>query len=72
MVGDSEEIEFQMEFPWATITEDPEPLFEQFANHYGVSVDVIKAHPQNIIGSADVRAVCYLIGARANFILLMK
>ena len=50
---DSEEIEFQMEFPRATITEDPEPLFEQYAKHYGESVDVIKAHPQALIGTVD-------------------
>jgi len=50
---DSEEIEFQMEFPQAVITEDPEPLFEQYAKHYGVSVDVIKAHPQALVGTVD-------------------
>jgi probable F420-dependent oxidoreductase len=50
---DSEEIEFQMEFPRATITEDPEPLFEQYAKHYGESVDVIKAHPQALVGTVD-------------------
>lgn len=50
---DSDEIEFQMEFPRATITEDPEPLFEHYANYYGVSVDVIKAHPQALVGTID-------------------
>jgi probable F420-dependent oxidoreductase len=50
---DPEEIEFQMEFPRAVITEDPEPLFEQYAKHYGESVDVIKAHPQALAGTVD-------------------
>jgi probable F420-dependent oxidoreductase len=50
---DPEEIEFQMEFPRATITDDPEPLFEQYSKHYGESVDVIKAHPQALIGTVD-------------------
>lgn len=53
---DSEEIEFQMEFPRATITEDPEPLFEHYAKRYGVSVDVIKAHPQALAGTVDEMA----------------
>jgi len=50
---DPEEIEFQMEFPRAVITEDPEPLFEQYAKRYGESVDVIKAHPQALAGTVD-------------------
>lgn len=50
---DSEEIEFQIEFPRATITEDPKPIFEQYAEHYGESVDVIEAHPQALVGTVD-------------------
>lgn len=53
---DSEEIEFQMEFPRATITEDPEPLYEYYAKRYDVSVDVIKAHPQALVGTVDEMA----------------
>jgi len=53
---DSKEIEFQMEFPWATITDNPEPLFEQFAKRFSVSVDVMKAHPQSLICTVDEMA----------------
>lgn len=53
---DSEEIEFQMEFPWATITDNPEPFFEQLAKRFGVSVDVIKAHPQVLICTVNEMA----------------
>jgi probable F420-dependent oxidoreductase len=48
-----EEIEFQMEFPWAKITDNVEPFFENWAKHYGISVDRMKAHPQALAGTVD-------------------
>ena len=50
---DLEEIEFQMEFPYATITDNPEPILEQYAKRLGVSADVLKSNPHALIGSVD-------------------
>ena len=50
---DVEEIEFQMGFPRAVITDSPEPIFEYIAENLGFSVDTIKASPLALIGSVD-------------------
>jgi len=47
-----DEIEFQMEFT-LVISDDPESVYESYAKRYGVSVDVVKAHPQGLTGSID-------------------
>lgn len=50
---DLEEIEYQMMFPHPQITDDPEPVLEEVAKIYGVSVDAVKECPQWLIGSSD-------------------
>lgn len=50
---DPEEIEFQMLFPYATITDNPEPVFEIFAKRFGTNVDVVKGNLQVLCGSVD-------------------
>jgi alkanesulfonate monooxygenase SsuD/methylene tetrahydromethanopterin reductase-like flavin-dependent oxidoreductase (luciferase family) len=50
---DLEEIEFQMEFTWAVINDDPEPIYERHAKIRGVSIDRVKAHSQGLIGSVN-------------------
>jgi probable F420-dependent oxidoreductase len=50
---DPDEIEFQMEFPWARITDDVELYFEKWVKNYGLSVDRLKAHPQSLVGTVD-------------------
>jgi probable F420-dependent oxidoreductase len=50
---DLDGIEYQMLFPWAQITDDPEPVFEGIAKSFGVSVDAVMECPQWLIGSSD-------------------
>jgi len=47
------EIEFQIEFPYAAITDNPEPILEHYAKCLGVSADVLKSDPHALIGSVD-------------------
>ena len=50
---DPDEIEFQMEFPYAMITDDPDPIYEGFAKQAGVSVDLLKDSLQGLICPID-------------------
>jgi len=50
---DLEGIEYQMMFPYAQITDDPQPVLEGMAKLYGVSVDAVKECPQWLIGSSE-------------------
>lgn len=50
---DIDEIEFQMGFPRAGITDDSESVFEKLSQDFGFSVDTLKASPLALIGSVD-------------------
>jgi len=48
-----DEIEFQMQFAQAMITDDAESVYENYAESMGFSVDLLKAHPQALVGTVD-------------------
>ena len=53
---DSDEIEFQMQFAHAVITDDSESVLKNYAENMGLSVDYLKAHPQALVGTVDEMA----------------
>ena len=42
-----------MLFPWACISDDPEPLLEDIGKRFGVSLRDMKDCPQWLVGSSD-------------------
>ncbi len=50
---DLDEIEYQMLFPYPVITDEPDPVYENRAKTYGVSVDDVRDCPQLLIGSVE-------------------
>lgn len=50
---DLDEIEYQMLFPYPVITDEPDPVYENRAKTYGVSVDEVKDCPLWLIGSVE-------------------
>jgi hypothetical protein len=50
---DLEEIEYQMLFPYPVITDEPDPVYENRAKTYGVSVDEVKDCSLWLIGSVE-------------------